>query len=168
MEKEDEEKFKNKIDMTYEQFYRALFGMTVDVYRLLEDEVGKQEALKRISELSSERTKESLRRILESEEINDLEDFIQVYKKQLDSELFKNTLSYDIKKESDEMFKMNIDRCIRAKIFRELDAQEIGYEVACRPDFEVLSVFHPDLKLKRTKTLMEGDECCDFEYTWKD
>jgi len=165
---EDKDNFKNKIDMTYEQFYRALFGMMIDVYRLLEDEIGKEEALDRISELSSEKTKESLRRSLDDEEIDDLEDFIKVYKKQLDSVLFQNTLSYEIKKESDDAFKFDVNRCIRAEIFKEFDAQDVGYKVACQPDLEVLPVFHPNLKLKRTKTLMEGDECCDFEYTWEE
>ncbi len=165
---EEPDKFKNKMDMTYEQFYRALFGMMIDVYRLLEDEVGKEEALDRISELSGEKTKESLRRSLEDEEIDDLEDFTKVYKKQLESDLFKNTLSYEIKEESDEIFKFDVDRCIRAEIFKEFGAQDVGYEVACQPDLEVLSVFHPALKLKRTKTLMEGDDCCNFEYTWEE
>lgn len=164
---EDEDKFKNKIEMTYEQFYRALFGMTIDVFCLMEEEVGREEALERISKLSCEKTKESLKRSLEKEEINDLKDFIKVYKRQLDSDLFKNTLSYEIKEESDETFKFDVNRCIRAEIFKEFDSQDIGYEVACQPDFEVLSVFHPNLKLKRTKTLMDGDECCNFEYAWE-
>ena len=165
---EDKDKFENKIDMTYEQFYRALFGMMIDVFRLLEEEVVREEALERISELSSEKTKESLKRSLKDQEINEFEDFIKVYKKQLDSDLFKNTLSYEMKEESDKVFKFDVNRCIRADIFKEFDAQDIGYEVACQPDFEVLPVFHPNLRLKRTKTLMEGDDCCNFEYTWEE
>ena len=165
---EESDKFKNKIDMTYGQFYRALFGMTIDVFCLLEEEVGREDALERLSELSGEKTKVSLRRSLKDEEIDEFDDFIKVYKKQLDSDLFKNTLSYEIKEESDEVFKFDVNRCIRAEIFKEFDAQDIGYEVACQPDFEVLPVFSPNLRLKRTKTLMEGDDCCNFEYTWEE
>jgi hypothetical protein len=54
--------------------------------------------------------------------------------------------------------------CIYAKVFNSLDAADLGYLLHCKHDFATTPVVHPDLKLKRTKTLMQNDDCCDFVY----
>ncbi|UCG95810.1 MAG: L-2-amino-thiazoline-4-carboxylic acid hydrolase [archaeon] len=50
--------------------------------------------------------------------------------------------------------------CVWAEIFRELGAPEIG-KWFCDSDPVYVEAFNPKIKFKRTKTLMEGDECCD-------
>jgi hypothetical protein len=48
--------------------------------------------------------------------------------------------------------------------FREEDAAGMGYAAICYPDYAVASGFNPKLKLVRTKTLMQGHECCNHRY----
>jgi len=38
----------------------------------------------------------------------------------------------------------------------------------CKPDFAAIKALHPSLRLERTKTLMQGDDCCDFKFIWED
>ena len=47
-----------------------------------------------------------------------------------------------------------------ADIFRSLGAEDIGLWI-CEGDGPAAAAFNPAIRLKRTKTLMEGDDCCD-------
>lgn len=59
--------------------------------------------------------------------------------------------------------KYKYTRCAWADIFRELGAEDIGFWI-CEADEPVVKTFNPDIKFKRTKTLMQGDKCCDHEF----
>lgn len=54
-------------------------------------------------------------------------------------------------------------KCIWAEIFRELGAEDIGFWI-CEADEPAVKAFNPDIKFKRTKTLMQGDDCCNHEF----
>jgi len=42
--------------------------------------------------------------------------------------------------------------------------EEIGFDLSCNRDFNLVAGFNKNIKLKRTKTLMQGDSYCDFRY----
>jgi len=58
--------------------------------------------------------------------------------------------------------------CVLADTYREWGAPDIGYLVCCGVDFAYVAAQHPNLRLERTKTLMQGDDCCDFKFIWEE
>lgn len=54
-------------------------------------------------------------------------------------------------------------KCRWAEIFKELGAIDIG-KWFCESDAIYVKAFNPDIKFKRTKTLMEGDNYCDHVF----
>jgi len=54
-------------------------------------------------------------------------------------------------------------RCLWAEVFRSLDAADIGLAI-CEGDGPAAAAFNPEIRFHRTKTLMEGDDCCDHVY----
>ena len=58
--------------------------------------------------------------------------------------------------------------CLWAKTFKEMNATELGYILICRPDFAKARACHPKIRLKRTKTLMQGDSYCNHTWYWKE
>ncbi len=78
--------------------------------------------------------------------------------------LFQHALVYEIVEDTPQAFAFRISQCLWAKTFREEDAADIGYAAICHPDFAVASAFNPKLQLIRTKTLMQGHDCCNHRY----
>ena len=62
----------------------------------------------------------------------------------------------------------NTIRCLWADTWREWGAEDIGYLICCGPDFATIPAQHPNLRLERTKTCMQGDNCCDFKFIWEE
>ena len=78
-----------------------------------------------------------------------------------------HTCTHEIIEDTDKVLQIKYTECIYADIFREANAQDIGYAAFCHGDFAIFSALDPRIKLIRTKTLMEGDDCCDHRFVWK-
>ena len=65
---------------------------------------------------------------------------------------------------SGQTLDFNVTRCGYAEFFKELGLPELGYLIHCSRDFAMVKGFNPDLKLKRTQTIMEGASHCDFRF----
>jgi hypothetical protein len=84
----------------------------------------------------------------------------------LSSEIWNIRLDFQVLELSDEVCEMKITNCIWAKTFRDKNAGDIGYANTCHGDFSYVTAYNPKLKLERTKTLMEGHDCCNHRYSW--
>ncbi|MBN2031242.1 L-2-amino-thiazoline-4-carboxylic acid hydrolase [bacterium] len=68
---------------------------------------------------------------------------------------------------TDRVLEYTVTECLFAEIYHEADAAEIGYVTHCYSDIVVASAFDPNMKLYRTKTLMQGDDCCNPRYVYE-
>ena len=84
--------------------------------------------------------------------------------KAAESVLFGRTQMFDIVQESERSIQVRFPECLCATVFREAGAPQIGFAMMCHPDAAFAEGFNPDLKLTRTKTILEGADFCDFRY----
>ena len=80
----------------------------------------------------------------------------------------KHVITYDVVEDTDETFEIKVTECLWAKTFRENGAQDIGYAAICHPDYAEAEAFNPKMKMTRTKTLMQGHDCCNHRWIWKE
>ena len=59
----------------------------------------------------------------------------------------------------------NVTRCPYYEKYRELGIEEFGVALSCCRDEPFARGLDPKLELVRTKTIMEGEDFCDFRYT---
>jgi fumarate reductase iron-sulfur subunit len=71
-------------------------------------------------------------------------------------------LEFHIVEDSPARVAMNVNRCKYAEMYAEHGLQEYGYLLSCGRDFALIDGFNPRIRLERTKTIMEGADCCDF------
>jgi len=73
-------------------------------------------------------------------------------------------LVYDVAEDSSERFAVVIKKCKYSDFYKEQGSPEIGYAMHCALDFGEAEAYWPGITLTRTKTLMQGDECCNHCY----
>jgi hypothetical protein len=83
-------------------------------------------------------------------------------------DLFNCFLIYDIIERTDRVCEIRVTECLWAKTFREAGASDIGYAVCCAGDWAMCQAFNPKMHLTRTKTLMQGDDCCNYRWELED
>lgn len=57
-----------------------------------------------------------------------------------------------------------VTRCPIADMAREINEADWGYTCYCADDPHIVAGFNQEIGFKRTKTLMEGDDCCNHFY----
>jgi len=70
--------------------------------------------------------------------------------------------------ETDSEFQMNCTKCPAYEMAKCHGDTEMKYYLACEGDFYVAEGWNPNIGFKRTRTLMQGDDCCDHFYYYKD
>ncbi len=92
-----------------------------------------------------------------------IEALIQLLWEPLRSKGFEFTL-----KKNHEGVQMYCTKCPIYDLAKELDALEWMYHHTCLADPYIAEGFNPNIGLKRSMTLMQGDACCDHFYYYKE
>jgi hypothetical protein len=78
---------------------------------------------------------------------------------------FAEMLTHDVVKDTEDTFELEVTECIIASVFREAGlGGDIGHAAVCNMDYHWPPAFNPSIKMERSKTLMEGDDCCNHRY----
>lgn len=76
-----------------------------------------------------------------------------------------DALEIKMVKETEKELFFDVTHCRYAEIYEKLGVKNLGCILSCIRDFYFLEGFNPKITLKRTTTIMEGGDCCDFRYT---
>jgi len=81
-------------------------------------------------------------------------------------EVWANDGAIEIKmiKETDSELFFDVTYCGYAKMYEKMGIKDIGSTLSCIRDFSFLKGFNPQIELRRTQTIMEGDRYCDFRF----
>lgn len=157
-EESEKHKFQNELSQTYEDAFRWRYDYYINIVERLCGYLGRDKLLEMIKCAVDENNK----RISTDNPKHTLTSFVEYGK-----EAYKNMMTYEIIEESDKVYEMKVTECLWAKTFQDQNAADIGYATICHGDFSEARAYHPKLKLERTKTLMEGHDCCNHRWTWE-
>lgn len=161
-------KFQEKMKITYEDFIRTQYAEMVQLARFIETELGREKAFDLIKKA---RDKLSIDPIemgkADNVPITNFEEFKTMWKKGW-STMLPNHLTFTIKDDSPEKLEFNVTECIFTKVFKDMNATDLGYALMCHGDFAIAKAYHPKGRMIRTKTLMQGDSYCNHTYIWKE
>lgn len=89
------------------------------------------------------------------------ESFVSGFREMISS----NSLTGEVVEDTEGVFALEVTECIWESVFREAgQAGEIGHAAICNMDYFWPPAFNPDFKMERSKTLMQGDDCCNHRY----
>ncbi len=154
-----EDRIKKEYCRSHEDAWRWRFGYYIHTMERLAEYIGRDRLLELLKKIKDD----GIKRNSPINPEHTLANFTEKYK---DKDHYKNTLTYRIIEESEKTFEIRITECLWAKTFLERNAGDIGYLTICYGDFASAEAYHPKLKLRLTKTLMQGFDCCNHRYTW--
>ena len=73
-------------------------------------------------------------------------------------------LETEVRELSDEVFAFDVTRCRYAEMYRALGLADLGATMSCNRDGSLIEGFNPDVVFTRTRTIMAGDDHCDFRF----
>ena len=78
-----------------------------------------------------------------------------------------DALEIDVLEKSDSKLSFNVTRCKYAEMYSALGISDLGAVLSCNRDAALIEGFNPKASLDRKETIMSGDKCCTFRYTFE-
>jgi predicted ArsR family transcriptional regulator len=94
---------------------------------------------------------------------NSIEAFIKLLWEPLKSKGYEYTME-----KTEQGYQFNCTKCPAYDVAKRLGITEQMFYMGCEGDWFMTEGFNPNIGFKRTKTLMQGDDCCDHYYYYKD
>jgi hypothetical protein len=91
---------------------------------------------------------------------------IETFMKILWAPNMEEGFEYFVKNEN-SIYKVKCTKCPMFELANELNAHEWIFELACMSDYYMVNGFNKDILFSRSKTLIEGDDCCNHSYQVK-
>jgi len=135
------------------------------IVRELEKLLGKEEAHKLVEEVRTREKVQESKELVREHPITCFKDFLKLFEGEMSSAWAHANID-EPAVYTENSRSVNTVGCLYADTWRSWGAEDIGYAYCCAVDFEYIKALHPNLRLERTKTLMQGDDCCDFKFIW--
>jgi len=153
--------------ISYRQYLRDAYAGRIELIRELEGILGKNRTHEIIERFYTHKTTESMNGLMEREgPIDSMSELVVLMKKLKANPFSQKTQTDEFPESEPGTFQSCTKECLYAEVFKELDAGDLGLIMLCNGDVATAEIFHPNVRLERTKTLMQGDDCCDFKYVW--
>lgn len=146
--------------MTFYQWMQQRHRKYIGILTRMKEEVGDQKLLDLLKKASFAENVELGRRF--SGEIDSMDAFVDPFRDP-DSFVGKSIVR-EIVTDTDTVFEMKITECVAEKVFSEEGATDLGYACVCHADFGLPEGLDIDIRLERSKTLMQGHGCCNHRY----
>jgi predicted ArsR family transcriptional regulator len=153
-----EEKLREQIEL----FQRRNLEEKAALLNALKQRFG-SDVINVVARVVAEQTRQEWAEIARKEERNSIDELIQLAWEPLHAVGYEFTIDH-----RHDGVQVHCTVCPIYNMTRELGIVEWGYHFHCSKDPQVVEGFNPNIGFRRTKTLMEGYDCCDHFYYIKD
>lgn len=87
---------------------------------------------------------------------------LAAFRKQTEGWTANDSLIWEESMPDERTLCQNILRCEYVDMYKRIGMAELGYTLSCMRDEYFYEGFNEELEMTRSKTLMMGDDCCDF------
>jgi len=155
MKKQDEDEKLNRIEK------RAIEALAVaPIIRAVTQRIGKEGALAILREINQQEAFQRGQSMRKSDSQNGIDELVDEVATWGEGGVWE----MEVLERTPTTYFFNVTRCPYYEKYRELGLEEFGVEFSCCRDEPFARGFNPRLILMRTKTIMEGDDHCDFQY----
>jgi len=149
-------------ELTAEQKFRVYhFSELAKLIKAFKEVYG-DEAYGIVAKQRGEQAFNEWKEIAAGRDSHTIEDLIELLWEPMKKEGFEYEVS-----ETEAGVHVKCTRCGFHDLAQYVGITEEAYYMACESDPYILEGFNPNIGLKRTKTLMQGFDCCDFLYYMK-
>lgn len=139
---------------------RAIEALAIlPIIKLVAEKIGRDEAVAILREVNQKEAFQRGRKMMKEKNV------IEELAKDVDTWGEGGAWEIEVLEKTSTTYFFNVLRCPYYDKYKELGLEEFGVELSCCRDEPFARGLHPDLKLVRTKTIMEGADHCDFRYS---
>jgi hypothetical protein len=156
-------KFDEKLDRQFsarELTQSSVRGMA-PIMNAMREEIGDAETIRILNVSSAEVGRQIAARQAQSVPDTSFENFTVGFRQMIQGD----SLTGEVVEDTEKVFALEITECLWPEVLGEVGLDgEIGHAAVCNMDYHWPPAFNPAFKMERSKTLMQGHDCCNHRY----
>ena len=148
--------------LSFTDAFIMAYAAPIPIWRGLEGEIGREKLHEMMKRVIDQTAKQEMAEFAKKAGKNDMATFTQDFRKP--DSIYRNVLTFQVIEDTPRAFEAKVTECLWAKTYRDFNAGDLGYILSCYADFASAEGFNPKMRMIRTKTLMQGDDCCNHRY----
>jgi len=161
---EQKPKYLEDSGMNVKEVYTFAYETFLPVYQQMANNIGREKFLEILKKASSENMSQMVSIMSKDIPKRDMTAFADLLLGYLSAVPFNKAFAFEVVEKSENAVELKFSECLPARLFREMDAADIGYAFECYPAASVARTFNPKMKWTNPKNLMKGDEICIERY----
>jgi hypothetical protein len=137
----------------------------IPVFQIMAKDVGREKFIEMVKKASSENWAQKGSYLAKDIPTRGLTTYADWFVKIMTTPPFDKAFAFDVIEKSDKAFEVKFKECLPARIYREMQASDIGYAFDCYPMDAFARAFNPKMRLANPKNLVKGDDACLLRYT---
>jgi len=159
-------KFLEDSGMSYKEVFEFAFKRRfIESMKIFGEMMGKEKFLEMLAKASADAGAKATKEQIKNLPQTNFAMFVAGTK--MIDRFWRHVLTMKPYEETKTSYEVRVTECLWAQTFREEDAADIGYATHCHVDYATATAFNPNIRMYRTKTLMEGHEYCDHKWVWE-
>ena len=146
--------------MTSEEVLKFSIGYCVPLFQRMEKDLGKKRLIRMLTRASAENNAKMISTMVKDLPARDMNAFADLMDGFMKTKPYDKALKYEVVEKTPQALEIKYTECLVARLYREMNAADIGYAIECSPGDVIAKSFNPKMKAKNPKNLMKGDSVC--------
>jgi hypothetical protein len=158
----DNEIIENRLAEQSRQMNKDCMIRTIDILERMKERFG-PDVYKVVEETMAERTVKKWSEIAQHEKSCAIDDLIRILWEPLKARGFEFSIE-----QKGNGIQVYCTKCVHHELAREINGTDWMFYLKCATDPYIVKGFNSKIVFRRTKTLMQGHDCCDHYYEYQD
>lgn len=158
-------KYLDDSGMSVEDVYKFGLGYCLPTYQVLAREIGKEKFLAMLTKANAEVFSQMFTSRAKDYPDRSMKSLASIFQTMFSTPPYNKAYQYETVENTDKIFELRFTECLPAKVFREMNAAEIGYALECAPTDAIAKSFNSKMRWTNPKNLMKGDDVCIERFT---
>jgi hypothetical protein len=155
-------KFLGDAGLNFTQAFNVAYANTIPLWRGLQAEIGKDKLYAMIKKVNDAGVRTEMAAMAKARGVSTLADYVKPFLNP--NGLYAKVLTFEVVENTPKAVELKVSECLWAQTYRAADAGDLGYILVCDSDFAAAEGFNPKMRMIRSKTLMQGHDCCNHRY----
>jgi hypothetical protein len=155
-----ENKFSENPGMTTEGMYRFFYGTFVPVLQFLAKDLGREKMIEELTKAQADKIAQFMSATTKNFPIKGMNAFAGLMTAVMNTTPYNKAITYEVVEGSDKVYEAKYTQCLPAKIWKEMNAADLGYALECSFGDAMAKAFNPRMKYLSVKNIFKGDDYC--------
>jgi hypothetical protein len=146
--------------MTVEEVFKFAYSNSIPLMLQLAKETGREKLVAMLTKASARNAADMVTSASKDIAVRDMNALAKFFDDYLSTPPWNKSMKHEVVEKSEKVLEYKYTECPVAKLYREMNATDLGYAIECSSGDAFAKAFNPKMQSRNPKNIMKGDSVC--------